>query len=258
LKALKSFAERHEALLIVDEAQTGFGRTGKWFAIEHHEVEPDILVVSKSAGGGYPVSGLITRDEIADAVINKGFGHLASHQSDPPAAAAVAAVIDIVREENLLSAAADNGKYFLDGLRELQSRHPIVADVRGQGLMLGVELSHPDDPDRNHDLALPVCLLCRARGVHLTYTYFEPVLRIIPPLTLSRKQIDTAVAVLDEALGQVSRGDFRLDDLLPANRYSRPYVDKQRGKRNLRNVLSRLYATSPEHWIKKLSDTVAK
>lgn len=256
LKALKAFCDQHGALLIVDEAQTGFGRTGKWFAIEHHEVEPDILVVSKSAGGGYPVSGLITRDEIADAIVNKGFGHLASHQSDPPAAAAVAAVIDIVREENLVTAAAENGKYFQDRLRELKSRHPIVADVRGQGLMIGMELADPEKPTQ--DLALPVSLLCRVKGVHLTYTYFEPVLRLIPPLTLTREQIDTAIGVLDESLGQVGSGNFRLEDLLPANPYSRPYIDKMRGKRTLKSVLSRLYATSPEHWIKKLSETAGK
>jgi 2,2-dialkylglycine decarboxylase (pyruvate) len=258
LKALKAFAQQHGALLIVDEAQTGFGRTGKWFAIEHHEVEPDILVVSKSAGGGYPVSGLITRDDIADAIVSKGFGHLASHQSDPPAAAAVAAIIDIVREEGLLSAAAENGQYFLDRLRELQSRHSIVADVRGQGLMLGIELSNPDDKGQTRDLAFPVTILCRAKGVHLTYTYFEPVLRIIPPLTLQRSQIDIAISALDEAFREVSSRNFRLEALLPNNPYSRPYIDKMRGKASLKKILSRLYATAPEYWIKKLSEAAGK
>lgn len=248
LKALKQFASEREALLIVDEAQTGFGRTGKWFAIEHHEVEPDILVVSKSAGGGFPVSGLITTDNIADRIARERFVHLASHQSDPAAAAAVAAVIDIVREEGLVQAAAENGKYFLDCLRELQSRHSIVVDVRGQGLMLGLELSDED----NEDVATIVDLLCARSGVHLTYTYFEPVLRFIPPLTITRAQIDTAISVVDDALSKASRKEVRVEDLLPSNPYSRSYIEMLSGKRTLRTVLSRLYETPPEHWLKKL------
>src|SRR5690349_6504599 len=221
LKALKAFAEEREALLILDEAQTGFGRTGKWFAIEHHEVEPDILVVSKSAGGGFPVSGVITTDEIADRMVHERFVHLASHQSDPVAAAAVAAVIDIVREEGLLQASAENGQYFFERLRELQARHAIVVDVRGQGLMLGMELSDED----NEDIAAIVDLLCARSGVHLTYTYFEPVLRFIPPLTITRAQIDNAVAVLDGALAKASHERIQLHDLLPSNPYSRSYVE---------------------------------
>jgi 2,2-dialkylglycine decarboxylase (pyruvate) len=256
LKALKEFAQEHEILLIADEAQTGFGRTGKWFGIEHHGVEPDILVVSKGAGGGYPVSGLITTDEIAEAITSKGFGHLASHQSDPPAAAAVAAVIDIVREEGLAAAAEESGRYFVEGLRALQSRHSVIAEIRGRGLMLGIELADPEDENRTQDLAPAVTALCRSKGVHLTYTYFQPVLRIIPPLTISRQQIDTAITALDEALRQACQRDFRLERFLPINPYSRPYIDKLRGKRNLKNVLSRLYATSPQYWLRKFREVV--
>ena len=251
LKAIKKFAENRGALLIVDEAQTGFGRTGKWFAIEHHEVEPDILVISKSAGAGFPVSGFITTDEIAERVTSEGFSHLASHQTDPAAAAAVSAMIDVVREEGLVQAAAENGQYFKDRLLELKTRHPLVADVRGQGLMLGMELAYPDGRPSD-DLGLPVTMLCKSKGVHLTFTYFEPVLRFIPPLTITREQIDFAVKALDESLSQVEGGDFSIESYLPVNRYSREYLDKLRGKRSLKRVLSRLYETSPEYWLKKL------
>ncbi len=258
LKQLKAFCEERDALLIVDEAQTGFGRTGKWFAIEHHEVEPDILVVSKSAGGGFPVSGLITRPEIADAVSREGFVHLASHQSDPVAAAAVSALIDVVREEGLVQAADENGRYFRDRLRELQGRHAVVADVRGQGLMLGMELTNPEDPGAGEELALAVTGLCKRKGVHLTFTYFEPVLRFIPPLTITRVEIDRAVAVLDESLAQVASGDYSLADLLPTNRYSRSYVNNLSGKRTFKKILSRLYETSPEYWFKKLGEKAGR
>src|SRR5262252_3023008 len=126
LKRLKAFAEELGALLIIDEAQTGFGRTGKWFACEHHEVEPDILVVSKSSGSGFPVSGVITTEEVADRVAAKGWTHLASHQSDPLPAAAVAATIDIVKTEKLVGRAAETGSYLLEQLQRLKNKYPII------------------------------------------------------------------------------------------------------------------------------------
>ncbi len=257
LKALKAFAQARGALLIVDEAQTGFGRTGRWFAVEHHEVEPDILVVSKSAGGGFPVSGLITTDKIADRIADEGFVHLASHQSDPVAAASVAAVIDIVREEGLVERAEESGRYFMERLRELKARHSIVADVRGQGLMLGMEISSEAGED-SYSLAQLIVGLCKQKGVHLTYTYFEPVLRFLPPLTISRQEIDAAVSVLDRSISEAARGGASCRDLLPANRYSRSFVEKLAGKRTIKRVLSKLYQTSPEFWFKRLVKAAGK
>src|SRR5262249_39783269 len=160
------------------EAQTGFGRTGKWFACEHHEVEPDILVVSKSSGSGFPVSGVITTDEIADRISSTGWVHLASHQCDRLPAAALAATVDIVGEENLVQKAADSGRYFMDRLQELKSRHTVIIDIRGLGLMIGMELGNYPDGSENELCALIVAL-CESRGVHLTYTYYEPVIRFI-------------------------------------------------------------------------------
>ena len=162
---------------------------------------------------------------------------MASHQSDPDAAAAVAAVIDIVREESLVQAAEENGLYSLDRLRALQSKHSIVVDVRGQGLMLGMELAYEEG---GQDPAMPIVALCGRQGVHLTYSYFEPVLRFIPPLIITREQIDTSISVLDEALSTITRKDFQLDDFLPSNRYSRPYIDNLRGKQTVKRILSRL------------------
>jgi 2,2-dialkylglycine decarboxylase (pyruvate) len=259
LKALKDFARRHEALLIVDEAQTGFGRTGKWFGVEHHDVEPDILVVSKGAGGGFPVSGFITTDEIADKVQDEGFGHLASHQLDPLSAVALATLIDIVREEGLVERAAETGAYFKGRLEELKAKHSMVADVRGQGLMLGMEIcAGSTDGGNDGLLALAIVSLCKQKGVHLTYSYFEPVLRFIPPLTLTRAEVDFAMNALDQSLGEASRPDFSLKELLPTNRYTRAYMERQRGDWSLRRVLSKLYETSPERWVKKINEIVTK
>src|SRR5262249_37814714 len=140
LKRLRELAHRNGALFIVDEAQTGFGRTGTWFAIEHHDAQPDILTLSKSIGSGFPVAAGSSTGAIADEVVGKGLWNLSSHQSDPVPAAAVAAVIDIVREENLLERARESGAYFMDRLLELSKSHPIVSNVRGQGLMIGFDL----------------------------------------------------------------------------------------------------------------------
>ncbi len=127
-KRLQEIAHQQGALFIVDEAQTGFGRTGKWFAIEHHDVEPDILSLSKSVGNGFPVAAVVTTAEIADHVVSEGLWNLSSHQSDPVPAAAVGAVIDIVREENLLDRARESGEYFLGA-----AAGPLVAPAGDRG-----------------------------------------------------------------------------------------------------------------------------
>jgi len=251
LKALKALANEIGALLVVDEAQTGFGRTGKWFACEHHDVEPDILVISKSAGAGFPVSGVITTEDVADEVSTRGWLHLASHQCDPIAAAAVAATIDIVREQNLVGKAAEDGQYLANSLHRLKAKHSVIADVRGMGLMMGVELGRVPGVDRN-ELCMLVVALCEVQGVHFTYTYFEPVIRLLPALTVTREQIDVAISVLDESIATAVSGEVTLDAFLPSNRYSRSLVEKLRTRNTFRRLASRLFETSPKYWLKKL------
>lgn len=258
LKALKEVAQENEFLLIVDEAQTGFGRTGRWFGVEHHEVEPDILVVSKGAGGGFPVSGLITTDAIADEVGRQGFSHLASHQSDPIAAAAISAVIDIVRDEALVEKAEINGTYFRGRLRELQQKYSTVIDVRGQGLMLGMELASPDPAQTPEQFSARVVALCESYGVHLTYSYFEGVLRFIPPLTITQKEIDLAIDVLDRSIAEGQCAKSSAPIWSPKNRFSREFVEAQSGRRTLGRIASRLYETSPRYWVKKLGAEFGK
>jgi 2,2-dialkylglycine decarboxylase (pyruvate) len=259
LKVLREFTRRHGSILIVDEAQTGFGRTGKWFGVQHHGVEPDILVISKGAGGGFPVSGFITTDEIADRVEKAGFSHLASHQLDPLSGAVLSALIDIIKEEGLVQKASETGLYFKTRLKELREKHAIVADVRGEGLMLGMEIAGNGAGGRSDaELTIAIVALCRQNRVHLTFTYFEPVLRFIPPLTLTRQEVDFATSVVDDALSRAIGKDFSLDDLMPNNRYTRAYVERQRGNWTLGRIFSRLYQTSPERWIRKFNEMVAR
>jgi 2,2-dialkylglycine decarboxylase (pyruvate) len=257
LKALKKLAQELGALLIIDEAQTGFGRTGAWFACEHHEIEPDILVVSKSSGAGFPVSGVITTDVIADRIAAQGWVHLASHQSDPLPAAAVAATIDIVREEKLVERAAEQWRYFMDCLLQLKAKHSILVDVRGQGLMLGAEIGNYEERSE-HELCMLIVALCESRGVHLTYSYFEPVLRFLPPLTITRQEIDRAIAALDESIAQALSGNAAIEDLLPSNPYSRAFIEKLSGKKTLKRLASLLYETSPRYWIQKARESLSK
>jgi 4-aminobutyrate aminotransferase-like enzyme len=248
LKLLKELAQQHGALLIVDEAQTGFGRTGKWFAIEHHDVEPDILSLSKSVGNGFPVAAVITTEEIADKVVSDGLWNLSSHQSDPVSAAAVSAVIDIVREENLIERARETGEYFMAQLQELAARLPAIANVRGQGLMIGFDLL----PERNGhpaEAANNFMLSCRRRGVHLTYGYGDVNFRIIPPLIITRSEIDFAIEVMEKAFKQTSA-----NDAWPSNPYTRRLLER----RSFRQLLNRWWRSSPQEWVEKGASMIRK
>jgi 4-aminobutyrate aminotransferase-like enzyme len=250
LAELKRIASQNGALLIADEAQTGFGRTGKWFAVEHHGVVPDILTISKSAGNGFPVAAVTTTPEIADQVVMKGLWHLTSHQSDPAGAAALAAVIDIVREENLVEHAAEAGAYFMHQLRELGRTHPLVGNVRGQGLMIGFDLL-VEDSALTEDIANDFMYGCRHRGVHLTFGYGNRSFRIIPPLVISHAEIDRAIDVMDQTLRTLTNR--------PSTRAHWPknaYTAALQSRRPISRIISGLWTSSPEKIFTKAKEVV--
>lgn len=248
---LREIADDLDALLIVDEAQTGFGRCGAWFDCQHLDLRPDILVFSKTSGNGYPSSGVAVSERIVDKLLDQGFFHLSSHQNDPLTAAAVLAVIDIIRSEQLLDAARNTGTYFLDGLRSLQSRHSCVWGARGRGLMLAFDLVADRDSMRPDPKALISFVLgCQARGVHLTHTYYEGALRIIPALTISRQDIDFALNVFDDTLTDLVSG--RLDPGKFHN--TNPVVRSILSRSRVRKSLRRLWETSPSYWLRKLKE----
>jgi 4-aminobutyrate aminotransferase-like enzyme len=239
-------AHAHGALFIVDEAQTGFGRTGKWFAIEHHDAQPDILTLSKSIGNGFPAAAVVTTAAIADEVVARGLWNLSSHQSDPVAAAAIHAVIDIVREEGLLDRARENGEYFMAGLRDISTRNPVVANVRGTGLMIGFDLlcsKAENDPD----LVNKFMFGCRRRGVHLTYGFGGVNFRIIPPLVISHSEIDHALTVMEEVLKAAVLGSNPVKEEWPRNSYTRRLYETSSWKR----AWNYWWHSSPEDWMQK-------
>ena len=250
VQRLSELARKYDALLIADEAQTGFGRTGKWFGMEQHGVTPDIITICKNAGGGFPVSGVMTTEAVTKKLAARGFYHLSSHQADPLGAAVLGAVIDTIREENLVEQAAQKGQYFKDRLLELKAKWPVIADVRGMGLMLGVEfVKDPATLEPAEDMGRALRRLCFRKGVHLNYTILGQVLRITPPLTITKGQIDYAVTVLDGAIADALSGAHNVEEMAPANPYTRSLL-KRSWRRTYANYIEKLWQSSPQQVIR--------
>ncbi len=210
---------KHRVLLIADEAQTGFGRTGKWFAIEHHDIVPDIMVIAKGAGNGFPVSGVITNRKIADKVIKRGLWHISSHQSDAIGAAALCAVIDTIKDERLVEKAVRDGKYLLHNLELLKKKYPLIKDIRGFGLMLGMELDTNSNFGKNLGKIAEMRMI--EKGLYINYTsHSVPVFRIFPPLTVRRDEIDRAISIMDSVFDELGKGKLSKRELLKYYRHS--------------------------------------
>ena len=184
LEAARKLCDKHQALLIFDEVQTGIGRTGKWFAYEHYGVVPDVLTSAKALGGGFPIGACLARGEAALTLVPGDHG--STYGGNPLACATALAVLNTIEEEHLLANAAAMGAYFMQRLSEppLQSK---IAEVRGLGLMIGIELKAPD--------AKRVLMECLERGL-LMSAIGDHTLRLVPPLNVTQSEIDAALAIL--------------------------------------------------------------
>ncbi|HTF46962.1 MAG TPA: aspartate aminotransferase family protein [Pseudonocardia sp.] len=205
LRAARTKCEERDMLLIVDEAQTGFGRVGSMFAFEQDGVVPDILTVSKTLGGGVPLGATVTSAAIEQQAIDNGFLHITTHVSDPMPAAAGLAVLDVLAEENLVARAQKLGGYLTDRLRELQERHEQIGDVRGRGLLVGLELVEDrGTKEPANELGAAVTAECLRLGLSMNIVKGDGsqrnCLRLAPPLTITTEEIDLAVSILDTAL----------------------------------------------------------
>lgn len=204
LKLLRDLADELGALLICDEMITGFGRTGKMFAIEHEAVLPDILTVGKGFGGGFPMSGVIAREQVAfSQPWANPSGSSSSYGGNPLAAAAARVTIETIIEDDLVEHARQLGATMLAEMRRWESEMPIVSDVRGRGLMLGMDLVVPGTRrliDRKTARWIFDTLL--SRGV-LAMIY-NPEVRINPPLVIEEEQAMGALAVMKEVLGEAA------------------------------------------------------
>ena len=204
LARLKQHCADRGMLLIVDEAQTALGRVGSLFAFEQHDVVPDILTLSKTLGAGLPLSAVITSEAIEADTAAKGFLHFTSHVSDPLPAAVGRAVLRTVIAEDLAGRAVSLGARLRDGLTELQQRHEPIGDIRGAGLMLGVDLVRDRDtrePDEKYGTAVTERCLQLDLAVNIVkFPGLGSVLRIAPPLTVGTDEIDLGIEILDRAL----------------------------------------------------------
>ena len=202
LPRLREITRQHGILLIADEIQTGFGRTGELFAVRHWDVEPDILVMAKAIASGLPLSGFLTRPELM-AALQPG-SHGGTYGGNVVACAAALATLDVIEEEGLVVNARERGAQFLTGLRALAARHPSIGDVRGLGLMLALELIKPGEGDGrvpNPELTKRIqAEALERRLIVLTAGTYVNVIRVIPPLVTTREEVELALAILEESL----------------------------------------------------------
>jgi 4-aminobutyrate aminotransferase len=204
-QAVKRILDEHNILFIADEVQTGFGRTGALFGIEHYGVEPDILVTAKGIAAGFPLGAFTTRDEIA-AAFQPG-DHLSTFGGNPVACAAALANIAFIERADLGGKARQDGEYALARLRAFQERCPLVGEVRGLGLMIGVELVAGAALTPAAGQAEAVRDFCRDAGVLVGVGgVYGNVVRIQPPLVITRDQFDHALTVVEQALTVVAEG----------------------------------------------------
>ncbi len=202
LPRLREITRQHGILLIADEVQTGFGRTGELFAVRHWDVEPDILVMAKGIASGLPLSGIIARADVMAAW--KPGTHGGTYGGNVVSCAAANATLDVIEGEGLVANARERGAQFLAGLRALAARYRTIGDVRGLGLMLALEFVRPGEGDGrvpDPDLTKRVQAEALARRlIVLTAGSYVNVVRIIPPLVTTSDEVDLALSILDESL----------------------------------------------------------
>jgi len=202
-RAVKEILDRHGILFIADEVQSGFGRTGAMFAIEHFGVEPDILVTAKGIADGFPLGGFTARPEIADCF--QPGDHLSTFGGNPVSCAAALANIKYMQKHKLPEQSRDKGAYVIGRLQDMQQKLPIIGDVRGLGLMIGVELIEDNEKTPAATKAESVRSICLREGVLVGVGgVYGNVIRLQPPLVITREQFDQALSVVEKALREVS------------------------------------------------------
>jgi 4-aminobutyrate aminotransferase len=211
ISRLTELCRNYGILFTVDEVQTGFGRTGKWFAVEHWNLKPDILVTAKALASGMPLGAIISRSEIMEKW--KAPAHLFTAQANPLSCVAAITTIDVIKKEKLIERAKRLGEYALKRFKEMMDRHELIGDVRGKGLLIGVDLV------KNRKTKEPALKEVRKvdwraweKGLVLIH-YGKSVLRIAPPLTISQEEMDKGLNIIEEAIDDVEKGKVP-DDVL--------------------------------------------
>ncbi|MEV4419923.1 aspartate aminotransferase family protein [Patulibacter sp. NPDC049589] len=208
LAALQEKCRERGMLLIFDEAQTALGRTGSMYAFEHDGVVPDIVTLSKTLGAGLPLAAVVTSAELEQRAHDRGFLFFTTHVSDPLVAAVGTTVLDVIEDEGLVARTRETGRRLHAGLRAIQDRHAVVGDVRGRGLMQGLELVLDRGTKQGSpELGAAVTARCLQLGLHMNVVQLREMggtLRIAPPLTITTDELDAGLERLDQAIGDVA------------------------------------------------------
>jgi acetylornithine/N-succinyldiaminopimelate aminotransferase len=193
LQAIRQLCDRHGAVMILDEVQTGIGRTGKWFGYQHYDVEPDIITMAKALGGGVAIGAMMAKPEVAACLVPGK--HASTFGGNSLACAAGIAVIETIEKDHLLEHATKLGTYTQQKLLGLKTKHPIIDSVRGIGLMIGVQLTAP---------GAKIVQQCLDKGLRINCTH-DTVLRFMPPMIATQQQIDQAIAILDGVMSEAAQ-----------------------------------------------------
>ena len=201
-KRIRAACDKHGALLILDEIPAGLGRTGRMFACEHYDIVPDMLVLGKGLGGGvFPLAALVAREELNIAA-DKALGHF-THEKNPVACAAGLATLQVIEEENLVERARALGNSALERMREMARRHLLIGDVRGLGLLMGIELVRDRNTlKRASEEAEQVMYASLRRGLNFKVTMGN-ILTLTPALIISQAELNQALDILDDCIGEV-------------------------------------------------------
>ena len=190
MRAIRELCDENEALMILDEVQTGMGRTGKWFGFQHYDVEPDIITMAKALGGGVAIGAMMAQPEVAASLVPGT--HASTFGGNPLACAAGIAVVEAIEEEGLIENATNMGEYAVGKLEALKEKHSIIDHVRGKGLMIGAELTSDGSA---------IVSKCLDKGLRINCTQ-GTVLRFMPSMTVCKEELDAAITILDSVLSE--------------------------------------------------------
>jgi 4-aminobutyrate aminotransferase len=208
VQRLREICEKHGILLVAEEVQTGFGRTGKWFAVDHWNLVPDILLLGKSIGGGVPYAAAVVKSSLfeGEGKNAEGLGNTLSY--NPLSVVATCTNIEIIEKENLVENSAKLGEYTLNRLKEMQEDSSIIGDVRGKGLLIGVEIVK-DKKSKHPSIGLADKIVeeCFKKGLYLIHmgAFNTSVLRIAPPLIINKEQMDSSLDILEKSIHQAEK-----------------------------------------------------
>lgn len=204
--ALRAKCRERGMLLILDEAQTGLCRTGTWYAFERDGIVPDILTLSKTLGAGLPLAAVVTSAEIEQEAYERGFLFFTTHVADPLVAAVGNTVLDVLIDDKLDERARSLGSFLHQGLADIAERHAVVGDVRGRGLLAGLELvADRETKQHSNELGARVTRRCLELGLHMNIVQLAGmggVLRMAPPLTATEDELSLGLTMLDQAIGE--------------------------------------------------------